>query len=143
MNEKYMELALKEAKKALKNDDVPVGCIIIDDEGNVVSKAYNRKESKQNAVFHAELLAISKACKKMKTWHLENCTLYTTMEPCYMCSGAIIQSRIGKVCYALKNPNFGGTEYIKKQNKKVEIIGNVSRETYYEMVKNFFKEKRL
>lgn len=143
MHEKYMELAIKEAKKALKNGDVPVGCVIVDEEGNVVTKAYNKKESSKNATFHAELIAISKTCKKMKTWHLEKYTLYTTMEPCLMCSGAIIQSRIGKICYALQNPSFGGTEYIKKHNKKVKIIDNVSRETYYKIVKNFFEEKRL
>lgn len=142
MNEKYMSIALKEAKKAFKYDDVPVGCIIVKNN-KIISKAFNKKENKKDAVKHAEIEAISKACKKLKTWHLEECILYTTMEPCMMCSGAIIQSRIGHVCYAIKNDSFGMSEYIKKYNKNVIIEDNVLNEKSLELIQLFFKKKRM
>ena len=96
--DEYMKIAIKEAIKAKNKGDVPVGAVVV--VGNkVISKAYNKKEHKKNSTKHAEILAISKACKKINSWHLDNCTLYCTMEPCMMCCGAIIQSRIKKVIY--------------------------------------------
>ena len=141
MNEKYMKIALKEAQKAYKKGEVPVGAVIIKDN-KVIAKAYNQKENKQNAVMHAEILAINKACKKIKTWHLENCILYTTLEPCMMCSGAIIQSRINEIYYATKNENFGASNYIKKYNKKIKIYSGILEKESIEILKKFFKEKR-
>lgn len=141
MNEKYMKIALIEAKKAYKKGEVPVGAVIIKDN-KVIAKAYNQKENKQNAVMHAEILAINKACKKIKTWHLENCILYTTLEPCMMCSGAIIQSRINEIYYATKNENFGASNYIKKYNKKIKIYSGILEKESIEILKKFFKEKR-
>ena len=102
MNEKYMSLALKEAKKASMNGDIPVGCVIIKND-KVIAKSYNKKEKHNNAIKHAEIDAISKACRKLKTWHLDDCILYTTMEPCTMCTGAIIQSRIKKIYFSLSS----------------------------------------
>ena len=141
MDEKYIDLALKEAKKAYYKGDVPVGCIIVKDD-KVIVKAHNKKETKKDATKHAEIIAISKACKKLKTWHLEGCKLYTTMEPCMMCSGAILQSRINYICYSLPNDNFGASNYLNKNNKKIKIISNVSRETSQKLLKEFFEEKR-
>ena len=89
----YMNLALKEAKKAYIQDEVPIGCIIVKN-GQIISKKYNQKTIKNIATYHAEILAINAACKKLNTWYLDNCTIYTTVEPCLMCTGAIIQSRI-------------------------------------------------
>ena len=137
--EYYMRIALKEAKKALKKDEVPIGCIIVKDN-QIISKAYNKKEINQIATYHAEILAINKACKKLKTWHLEDCTLYTTVEPCLMCSGAIIQSRIKKVVYGTKNDAFG---FINKVDNKIEIISNVLEKECQEILSSFFKEKRI
>ena len=142
MNEKYMELALKEAKKAFRYDDVPVGCVIVKNN-KVIAKAYNKKENKNDAVKHAEVEAISKACKKLKTWHLEDCILYTTMEPCMMCSGAIIQSRIGHICYAIKNESFGMSDSIKNYNKNIIIENDILHDKSLDLIQSFFKKKRM
>lgn len=141
MNEKYMKIALKEAKKAYIKDDVPVGCVIIKNN-KIIAKAHNKKEYKKNSIYHAEILAISKACKKLKTWHLDDCILYTTMEPCMMCTGAIIQSRIKKIYYSLSNETFGELENYKIKNNKIEIKKNILSEQSKEMLQKFFKEKR-
>lgn len=101
-----MMLAINEAEKAYKKNDVPIGCVIVK-EGRIISKAHNKKEIKKNAIMHAEIIAIAKACKKLKTWHLDDCVLYTTVEPCMMCTGAIIQSRIKKIYYSISNKSFG------------------------------------
>lgn len=92
-DQQYMELALKEAEKARNLGEVPIGAIIVH-EGEVISSAYNLRETTQNAVTHAELMAIQQACAKLDSWRLENTTLYVTLEPCPMCAGAILQSRI-------------------------------------------------
>ena len=96
-HEYYMNLALKEAKKANAIGEIPVGCIIVDKDGNIIARAHNEKEKKQNVTAHAEILAIQKAEKKLANWRLENCTLYVTLEPCLMCTGAIIQSRVEEI----------------------------------------------
>ena len=88
MYEKYMKIALKQAEKALKYNEVPVGCVIVKNN-KIIAKAYNKKEKTKNVIQHAEIIAISKACKKIKNWRLDNCEIYITMEPCMMCSGAI------------------------------------------------------
>lgn len=94
----FMKQAYKEAKKAEEKDEVPVGAIIVKND-KIIARAHNLKEKKQCAVAHAEIECIQKACKKLRTWHLEECILYVTLEPCTMCAGAIIQSRIKKVVY--------------------------------------------
>lgn len=142
MNEFYMNIALKEAKKAFKKNDVPVGCVITYNN-KIISKAHNQKELKNNAVKHAEIIAIEKACKKLKTWHLENCVLYTTMEPCLMCTGAIIQSRINKICYSISNNHYGELENnLKKYNKKIIIEKNILKEESKSLLQEFFEDKR-
>ena len=147
MSQIYMELALKEARKAYKKDEVPVGAIIVK-SGKVIAKAYNQKEKKQNPTKHAEIIAIEKACKKLKTWHLDDCILYVTLEPCLMCAGAIIQSRIKKVVYAASSEKFGYIESIdnvfnnKKNNHLVEIEKGICKKESQELLKKFFKQKR-
>lgn len=136
--EKYMLEAIKEANKAKKNGDVPVGAVIVYNN-NIIARGHNKKENKQIATYHAEIIAINKACKKLKTWHLENCTIYVTMEPCMMCCGAIIQSRIKKVVYGVSNDNFGYTKNIKDN---IKIEKNVCYEECKKMLQIFFKEKR-
>lgn len=136
-----MKIAITEAKKAYNKGDVPVGAVIVYKD-KVISKAYNKKEIKNNAVKHAELEAIEKACKKLKTWHLEECKLYTTLEPCMMCTGAILQSRIKYICYSTKNPNFGEINHLKKYDESIKIIKNVLHNESSDMLKRFFKEKR-
>lgn len=137
--EKYMNYALEEAKKAYKKDEVPIGCIITK-KNKVIARAYNKKEIDQVATYHAEILAINKACKKLRTWHLEECTLYTTMEPCLMCTGAILQARIKKVVYGTKNDAFG---YLSKlNNPKIEIIPNILEKDCQEIMTSFFQSMR-
>ena len=141
MNEKYMMLAINEAKKAYKKNDVPIGCVIVKD-GRIISKAHNKKEIKKNAIMHAEIIAIAKACKKLKTWHLDDCVLYTTVEPCMMCTGAIIQSRIKKIYYSISNKSFGELENYHLKNKKIFIQNNILNEESKKLLQQFFEEKR-
>ena len=104
--DKFLKYAYLQAKKAYKIGEVPVGAVIVKD-GKVVASAYNKREIKQNALFHAEVLAINKACKKLRSFRLDDCEMYVTLEPCPMCSGAILNARIKKVYYGCKDENFG------------------------------------
>ena len=137
MNEYYMNLAIKQANIALKHDEVPVGAIIIKNN-KVISKAYNKKETKKNCTSHAEILAISKACKKIKNWRLDDCIIFVTMEPCMMCCGAIQQSRIKKIVYGVKNEKFGYTKNVKN----IEIVSSICEEKCKNLIQNFFINKR-
>ena len=128
---------LDEAYKALKNNEIPVGAVIVK-YNKIISQACNKKENECDVTKHAELIAISKASKKIKNWRLEECTLYTTMEPCMMCSGAIEQSRIKKIVYGTKNEKYGSTEKIKG----IEIISQICEEECTDLIKSFFKNKR-
>ena len=135
----FMQEAVKQSLIAQKNDDVPVGAVIVCNN-KTIAKAHNKKEKSNDATNHAEILAISKACKKRNSWHLDDCELYCTMEPCMMCCGAIIQSRIKKVYYLVKNEKFGCTELLK--NSKIEVV---EIEDIFDMkyiLNNFFKNKR-
>lgn len=140
----YMNLALKEAKKAIKYGDIPIGCVIVMNN-KIISKAFNKKEFNNNPIKHAEIIAIEKASKKLNTWHLDECTLYTTMEPCLMCAGAILQSRISRIVYGLPNNNFGevtSNNEVFKNNKKIKIDGCICEEESKSLVQSFFKNIR-
>ena len=106
----HMEEASRLACKAYSKGEVPVGAVIVKDD-KIISKAFNTREKDQIATHHAEIIAIEKACKKLKSWRLENCEMYVTMEPCMMCSGAIEQSRIKKIVYGIKNENYCYSRY--------------------------------
>lgn len=144
---KYMTLALKEAQKANGLDEVPIGAVIIKD-GKIISKAYNLREKNQSATAHAEVLAINKACKKLNTWRLVGCVLYVTLEPCTMCVGASILSRVDGIVYGAKDPKGGslGSLYdislIKGFNHYPWIVSGVCEEESTNLLKNFFKNKR-
>lgn len=135
----YMKLALKEAKKALKYNEVPIGCVIVYNN-KIIATSYNRKTIDNIATSHAEILAINEACKKLGTWYLTECTLYTTIEPCMMCTGAIVQSRIKRVVYGSNNEAFG---YLSKSNLKIDITSGVSADECQEILTNFFKNIRI
>ncbi len=145
--EEYMKIALEEATKSYKKGDVPVGAVIVY-KGKIIAKAHNEKEKQQIATKHAEILAIEKACKKLKNWHLDCCELYVTLEPCMMCAGAIIQSRISKLIYSVPSEKFGFIESIdhvlnnKKNNHRVEIVKGICEKESQILLKNFFKNKR-
>ena len=136
--EKYMNIAIKQAQKAAKSGEIPVGAVIVKN-GKIISKAYNKKELKKDCTKHAEIIAIQKASKKLKNWRLIDCEMYITMEPCMMCAGAIEQSRISKIIYAVENHNYG---YSNKINN-VKIIKGICEEKCKKMVQEFFKKKRV
>ena len=142
MNEnmiKYMNIALKEARKAYKKNEIPVGAIIVRNN-KIISKACNKKEKTKIVSNHAEIIAINKACKKLKNWRLNDCEIYITMEPCMMCCGAILQSRISKIIYGTTNDNNGYLKNIDTQN--VKVIGGICEEECKRIVKKFFVKKR-
>ena len=131
---KFIEIALKEAKKSLITDDIPVGAIIVEND-KIITKAHNTREKKHKITGHAEINVIEKACKKKKTWHLNECELYTTLEPCKMCSEVIKQARIKKVYFAAKQE--------KKINlPNIELVQVKNVENSSEIIKNFFQNKR-
>lgn len=136
----YMSVAEKLAFKALKKGEVPVGAVIVR-KNKIIGKGYNKKERKKSSIYHAEIIAIKNAGKKIKNWRLDDCELFCTMEPCMMCCGAIIQSRIKKVYYLLENHNFGCTELLKKC--KIEVIKINEKSELKDHLINFFKKKRF
>ena len=142
-----MSIALKEAEKASFKDEVPIGCVIVKDN-KVISKGHNNRENKKDVSSHAEMEAIRKANKKLDNWRLIDCDLYVTLEPCIMCSGAIIQSRISKVYFGAYDPKggtFGSSIDVldaKNINHHPEIIKGVLEEECSKMLTNYFKSKR-
>lgn len=147
-DEKYMLEAIKEAKKAESKDEVPVGAIIVLND-KIIARAHNLKENSQTAINHAEVLAINKANKKMSSWRLIDATMYVTLEPCLMCAGAIIQSRIKKVVYGAKDLKAGAIESIinindiKTINHHIEVTRGILEEQCSSIISNYFKNKRL
>lgn len=137
--DEYMNLAIKEALKAKNGGDVPVGAVVVH-KNKIISKAFNKKEKSKNAICHAEIIAIKKACKKINSWHLNDCILYCTMEPCMMCCGAILQSRIKKVYFLVKNDKYGCTDLLK--NSKIEFIKLEKDLKMKKILNEFFSSKR-
>ena len=133
---KVFDLLLKEIRKCLKKDEVPVACVLVKD-GRVIAYDHNKKEEKKDPLAHAEILCIQKASKKLKTWNLGDCELYVTLEPCEMCKAVIDEARIKKVYYFNKSH--------KKRNNNVEYIeitaGSINK-VFETEIKNFFKNKR-
>ncbi len=146
--EKYMRLALKEAEKARKIDEVPVGCVIVRN-GEVIAKGHNLREKKQQAFAHAEMVAITKASKKLGTWCLDDCDLYVTLEPCMMCTGVIGLSRINHLYYGTPDPK-GGTIDTLVQVKTIPhlktyprvVTSGILQPECAEILTTFFREKR-
>lgn len=142
INEKYMKEALKEAKKALDKEEVPVGAIIVKD-GKIIARAHNQKETKKIATKHAEILAINKACKKLNSWRLLDCEMYVTLEPCPMCAGALINSRIKKIYIGTDDLKTGACGSVLnlldyKFNHKVEVEKYILKEECEKILKEFF-----
>lgn len=147
MIEKYMRQALREAKKAIKKDEVPVGAIIVKND-KIIAKAYNLKETKKSATFHAEIIAINKASKKLKNWNLSGCSIFITKQPCLMCYGAILSSRIDNIYFGAYDKKYGMQveKYFelneKGFNHKASIQGGILEKECSEILTNFFKVKR-
>ncbi len=146
-NKHYMEIAIKEAIQALEIDEVPIGAIIVKDD-QIIARAHNLKEINQKSTAHAELLAIEKACEAIGSWRLEECTLYVTLEPCPMCAGAIIQSRIKHVVFGAYDPKGGSICSVMKMfdtagyNHYPTYEGGVLNEMCSKLLTDFFKNKR-
>lgn len=147
LDEKYMKEAIRQAKKAYALGEVPIGCVIVY-EGKIIGRGYNRRTIDKNTLAHAELMAIKKASKKMDDWRLEDCIMYVTLEPCQMCSGAIVQSRMKKVVIGCMNPKAGCAGSIlnllqmEEFNHQVELEIGVLGEECSNMMTSFFKELR-
>lgn len=143
----FMKEALKEAKKAFLKDEVPVGCVIVKD-GKIIARGHNQKEKYKNAILHAEIVALNKAQKKINDWRLTDCILYVTVEPCLMCTGAILQTRIKKVVYGCSDPKGGAIDTVMKVsevpslNHSFESISKILEKECSEIMKNYFKSKR-
>jgi len=146
-DERYMRQAVKLAKKAAANGDVPIGCVIVYND-KVIARGYNRRNLDKTTLAHAEILAIKKASKYLGDWRLEECTMYVTLEPCQMCAGAIVQARIPKIVIGCMNPKAGcaGSVInlldIKQFNHQVDITRGVLEEECSSMMKDFFVKLR-
>lgn len=148
MNEIYMKEALKQAKKAYRIGEVPIGCVIVYQD-KIIGRGYNKRNTKKTTLAHAEITAIEKASKSMGDWRLEDCTMYVTLEPCQMCSGAIVQARMKQVVIGTMNPKAGCAGSIlnllqmKEFNHQVEIVVGVMEEECTKILQEFFKELRI
>ncbi len=146
--EYFMDIALEEALKAYKEDEVPVGAVIAKDN-KVISKGHNSVEKSKDAIMHAEIIAIRKAQKIVGDWRLSECYLFSTIEPCIMCTSAAILSRIDTIVYGAEDPKFGGIKSLinipelKNLNHKINVIKSVRENEAIELMQNFFKNIRL
>ncbi len=147
IDEKYMREAIRQAKKAYKLDETPIGCVIVYD-GKIIGRGYNRRNTDKSPLAHAEISAIRKASKKLGDWRLEECTLYVTLEPCQMCAGAIIQSRVTRVVVGCMNPKAGCAGSVlnlldvKAFNHQAELTTGVLEEECSALMTGFFRELR-
>lgn len=147
MDEMFMKEAIKQAKKAYKLEEVPIGCVIVH-EGKIIARGYNKRNTKKNTLAHAEIIAINRASKMVGDWRLEECTMYITLEPCQMCAGAIVQSRMKKVVIGSMNPKAGCAGSVlnmlqmEQFNHQVELEIGILEEECSKLLKDFFKELR-
>ena len=147
LDEKYMREALRQARKAYKLDETPIGCVIVHD-GQIIGRGYNRRNTDKSPLAHAEISAIKKASRKLGDWRLEECTLYVTLEPCQMCAGAIIQSRVTRVVVGCMNPKAGCAGSVlnlldvKAFNHQAELTTGVLEEECSALMTGFFRELR-
>ena len=144
---KFMDEAYIEAEKAKRHDEVPIGAVVVRD-GKIISRGRNMREKKQNALLHAEIVALNKACTKLGSWRLDDCELYVTLEPCPMCAGAILNARISKVVFGAYDKESG---YVQSNgqlfsgptlNHKCKFEGGVEAEKCSKILQDFFKSKR-
>ncbi len=146
-DDEFMREALKEARKAARKGEVPVGAVVVKD-GKVIGRGHNLTEKKQSALTHAELMALGKASKKLKSWRLVDCDLYVTLEPCTMCAGAIVLSRIRNLVYGTTDPKAGAVDSTarvmenEKLNHRVKVTRGVLKEECAGVLTDFFKEVR-
>ena len=144
----YMKKALKQAEHALALGEVPIGCVIVYDK-KIIGRGFNKRNTKKTALAHAEITAIAQACRKLGDWRLDGCTMYITLEPCQMCSGAIVQSRIDRIVRGAMNPKAGCAGSIlnllnrPEFNHQVEITKDICAAESTEILQRFFKDLRV
>jgi tRNA(adenine34) deaminase len=146
MNEKYMREALKEAKKAIRLGEVPIGCVIVYQD-KIIGRGYNKRNTRKTTLAHAELIAIEKASKAMGDWRLEECVMYVTLEPCPMCAGAIINARISEVYYGARDDKAGCCGSVlnlfeERFNHRPRLVGGVLKDECSSQLKDFFENLR-
>lgn len=147
METTFMKEALMQARKAIKKDEVPIGAVVVRN-GKIIAKAYNLRNKSQNAINHAEILAIKKACKKLKSWRLDDCDIFVTLEPCPMCAGAILNARIKNLYFGAydktADDNILGTILNSNRlNHKTNAVGGVLKKECAEIISAFFENKRM
>ena len=147
-DEDFMRLAIREAEKAYALEEVPIGAVLVDEQGQVVSSGHNMREVWHDATAHAELIAIREACRTLGRWRLTGLTLYVTIEPCPMCAGAIVMSRVDRVVYGSTDAKAGACESVfnipgnETLNHRPEIRAGVLQQECAEIMRRFFKERR-
>ena len=146
-HEKWMHVALQEAKKAALQNEVPVGAVVVFND-DLVAKACNQKENLPSPIAHAEIIALHRAAQKLGRWRLTDATLYVTLEPCAMCAGALVQSRIKTVVFGTPDPKAGAVESVfqilthEKLNHRCEVVSGILREPCSQILSEFFRERR-
>ena len=145
-DEKYMQMALMLAEQAMLEDEVPIGAVLVH-KGEVIARAYNRREQNKCATHHAEILAIEEGCRTLGGWRLPDCTLYVTMEPCAMCAGAIVNARIERVVYGVPDIRFGAFGSLfdlsaLPTNHTPDVAGGLMRDECLALLRAYFKQKR-
>ena len=144
----WMRAALDEARRALEHDDVPIGCVVVDAEGNELARAHNARERDQDPTAHAELLALKDAAAKTGSWRLEGATLYVTLEPCAMCAGAVVLARVARLVYGAADPKAGAVGSLyniaqdERLNHRVNVTPGVRADECGALLKEFFAAKR-
>jgi tRNA(adenine34) deaminase len=147
MHDHFMQIALEEAEAALRENEVPVGAVIVY-EGRVIARAHNQREQLHDPTAHAEMVAITQAAEARQSWRLDGCTLYVTLEPCPMCAGAILQARIPAVVYGATDPKAGAVDTLfrllddSRLNHRVETVAGVLAAPCGEILSRFFQEQR-
>ncbi len=145
---KMMKKALLLARQSELNGEVPIAAIVVDKDGKIISKSMNTRQAQTTVLGHAELIALHRACKKRHSWRLADCTLYVTLEPCFMCAGALVQSRIARVVFAAQDPKGGALGSLAnlanhdKLNHKFEVKSGLLANESSELLRSFFKKKR-
>lgn len=146
---KFMQMALGWARRAAELDEVPVGAVLVDPAGKVVSAGFNRRETWKTPLGHAEIIALQTAAKKLERWRLSDLTLYVTLEPCVMCAGALVQARVKKIVYGTRDPKGGATHSLyqicsdPRLNHRIELVEGVLADESATLLKEFFRKKRL
>lgn len=144
-----MDAALREARRALEHDDVPVGAVVVDEEGKVLARAYNEREARLDPTAHAEILALRRAAAERKSWRLDGCTIYVTLEPCPMCAGALVNARLKRLVYGAADPKAGAALSLynicadPRLNHELEVVWGVREEEAAALLREFFRTRRV